>query len=165
MTYEISEREYRVAFREFERQQSSSERRLPMHWRERMPMLGDSTPGTSFDAHYVYHTAWAARVLARQPPVLHVDIGSLVYFSVLVSAFIPVAFYEYRPIDIELDGLTARSADLTHLPFPDQSILSLSCMHTVEHIGLGRYGDALDVDGDLKAMRELQRVSAQEGRC
>jgi hypothetical protein len=31
-------------------------------------------------------------------------------------------------------------------------------MHTVEHIGLGRYGDPLNPDGDLKAIRELQRV-------
>lgn len=36
-------------------------------------------------------------------------------------------------------------------------------MHTVEHVGLGRYGDALDYDGDLVAMRELQRVLAPGG--
>ena len=31
-------------------------------------------------------------------------------------------------------------------------------MHTVEHIGLGRYGDPIDVNGDIKAMKELERV-------
>jgi len=31
-------------------------------------------------------------------------------------------------------------------------------MHTVEHVGLGRYDDKLDPDGDLKAMQELIRV-------
>jgi hypothetical protein len=31
-------------------------------------------------------------------------------------------------------------------------------MHTVEHIGLGRYGDELDADGDIKAINELKRV-------
>lgn len=31
-------------------------------------------------------------------------------------------------------------------------------MHTIEHIGLGRYGDTVDPDGDIKAIRELQRV-------
>jgi hypothetical protein len=30
-------------------------------------------------------------------------------------------------------------------------------MHVVEHIGLGRYGDPLDPQGDLKAMAELKR--------
>lgn len=36
-------------------------------------------------------------------------------------------------------------------------------MHTVEHIGLGRYGDPLDPDGDLKAIAELKRVLAVGG--
>jgi SAM-dependent methyltransferase len=36
-------------------------------------------------------------------------------------------------------------------------------MHVVEHIGLGRYGDPLDPEGDLKAMAELQRVLAPGG--
>ena len=31
-------------------------------------------------------------------------------------------------------------------------------MHTIEHIGLGRYGDPIDYDGDLKAIKELKRV-------
>lgn len=31
-------------------------------------------------------------------------------------------------------------------------------MHVVEHIGLGRYGDPLDYNGDLKAINELIRV-------
>ena len=36
-------------------------------------------------------------------------------------------------------------------------------MHVVEHIGLGRYGDILDPEGDIKAMRELSRVVAPKG--
>jgi len=36
-------------------------------------------------------------------------------------------------------------------------------MHVVEHIGLGRYGDPLDPNADLAAMRELQRVLAPGG--
>ena len=36
-------------------------------------------------------------------------------------------------------------------------------MHTVEHIGLGRYGDPIDPEGDQKAIRELKRVTAIGG--
>jgi hypothetical protein len=36
-------------------------------------------------------------------------------------------------------------------------------MHTVEHIGLGRYGDEMDPDGDLKAIKEIKRVLAIDG--
>ncbi len=36
-------------------------------------------------------------------------------------------------------------------------------MHTVEHVGLGRYGDPIDPVGDLKAIGELKRVVAKNG--
>lgn len=49
------------------------------------------------------------------------------------------------------------------LPFANGTLRSLSCMHVVEHIGLGRYGDPLDPDGDLKAAAELHRVLAPGG--
>ena len=36
-------------------------------------------------------------------------------------------------------------------------------MHVIEHIGLGRYGDSIDPDGDIKAINELIRVLAPAG--
>jgi hypothetical protein len=38
-------------------------------------------------------------------------------------------------------------------------------MHVVEHIGLGRYGEPMDEQGDLKAIEELKRVLAPGGIC
>ena len=137
--------------------------RFPIHWSDRYPCLDDQTPNTEFDAHYIYHPAWAARILAETKPALHIDISSALAFSTLVSAFMPVEFYDYRPADLRLDNLVSKKADLLHLPFENNSIASLSCMHVVEHIGLGRYGDPLDPDGDLKAIAELKRVLAPGG--
>ena len=31
-------------------------------------------------------------------------------------------------------------------------------MHVIEHIGLGRYGDKIDTEGDIKDINELKRV-------
>ena len=36
-------------------------------------------------------------------------------------------------------------------------------MHVIEHVGLGRYGDPIDPDGDLKAIAEIKRVLAVGG--
>ena len=127
------------------------------------PCPDDATGQSAFDRHYVYHTAWAARVLKEQGVEAHVDISSYLYFSTLVSAFIPVRYYEYRPCDLALSGFSAGHQDLMGLSFEDGSIPSLSCMHVVEHIGLGRYGDKIDPDGDLKAISELKRVVAPGG--
>jgi SAM-dependent methyltransferase len=137
--------------------------RFDVRWEDRFPCLADKTPSTDFDHHYVYHTAWAARVLARTRPASHVDISSYLYFATLVSAFVPVRFYDYRPADVRLSNLTSEAADLLALPFEDASVASLSCMHVVEHVGLGRYGDPLDPNGDLKAVAELARVLAPGG--
>jgi SAM-dependent methyltransferase len=137
--------------------------RLPVRWDDRHPCLDDRSPQTPFDRHYLYHPAWAARILARTRPDRHVDISSTVNFSAIVSAFVPVDFFDFRPAPIFLDNLNSRSANLLELPFADNSVHSLSCMHVLEHVGLGRYGEPIDPDGDLKSIRELVRVLAPGG--
>lgn len=116
-----------------------------------------------FDKHYICHTAWAARVLADIRPERHVDIASSVFFNAMVSAFIPIDYYDYRHWKLVIDGLNTKFADVRKLTFDNNSIPSLSCMHVVEHIGLGRYGEDLDPDADLKSMVELERVLAPGG--
>jgi glycosyltransferase involved in cell wall biosynthesis len=118
----------------------------------------DNTINTGFDRHYVYHLAWAARIVKEINPKVHSDISSLLFFPTMLSAFVKVNFYDYRPAQLNLDNLNSEKCDLTKLHFESNSIESLSCMHTVEHIGLGRYGDPIDYDGDLKAIEELKRV-------
>jgi SAM-dependent methyltransferase len=127
------------------------------------PQVFDKTLTTGFDRHYVYHTTWAARKVRDIAPAKHVDIASSLYFPGIVSAFIPVDFYDYRPAPLHLSGLTTKHADLTALHFESNSIPSLSCLHTIEHIGLGRYGDPIDPEGDVKACQELARVLAPGG--
>ena len=150
-------------FRAFAALSAQSKARFPVRWEDRLPCLYDKTAATAFDRHYIYHPAWAARILSRTTPSEHTDISSTLAFCTLVSAFVPVKFYDYRPAPLRLSGLVSEHADLMALPFKNDSLLSLSCMHTVEHIGLGRYGDPLDAEGDLKAIRELKRVLAPGG--
>ncbi len=158
---------FRADFRRFRRlsRSAGADLRLPLAWSDRWPCLHDRTATCEFDRHYIYHTAWAARILRQNPPTVpHVDIASSLYFVGILSAFLPVDFYDYRPADLRLEGLSSKKGDLLALPFADASIESLSCLHVVEHIGLGRYGDIMDPDGDLKAMRELRRVLAPGGQ-
>ena len=130
---------------------------------ERVASLWEATQTTAFDAHYLYHTAWAVRAIARKAPAKHVDISSSLYFSATLSAMVLTEFYDFRTTVVDLDNLKCGQADLTSLFFEDGSLESLSCMHTIEHVGLGRYGDPIDVNGDLKAAQELGRVVAPGG--
>ena len=128
------------------------------------PCLTDHLPHTPFDPHYFYQAAWLARRLATNIPEKHVDIGSDVRMINVLSAFVPTEFLDHRPLQAKLSGLTCGSGNLTALSQPDGSIRSLSCLHVIEHVGLGRYGDPIDPGGSKKALGELQRVIAPQGR-
>jgi SAM-dependent methyltransferase len=143
--------------------QLDKEPRFKLEIKDFYPQVFDKTVTTGFDRHYVYHTAWAARKVKEISPEVHIDIASSLYFPSIVSAFVPVEFYDYRPAPLTLSNLTTQHADLTNLHFASNSILSLSCLHTIEHIGLGRYGDPIDPNGDKKACTELSRVLAPGG--
>lgn len=132
------------------------------------PITCDKTKNTNFDGHYTYFPAWAIRKVLEIKKIKniekHVDFSSSLHFSSNLSAFLPVEFYDYRPVNLTLSNLKSGHADLTDLKnFEDNSISSLSCMHVVEHIGLGRYGDKVDTEGDIKSINELKRVCAIGG--
>jgi len=148
---------FKTEFLKFKKLSEKTDR-FDMNWQDKYPCLNDNTEKTKFDAHYIYHPAWAARILTQTKPEKHTDISSTLHFCSIISAFIPIKFYDFRPAKLNLNNLISKKTDLTSLSFENNSIKSLSCMHTVEHIGLGRYGDKLDPEGDLKAMKELQRV-------
>lgn len=128
------------------------------------PCLADRLPATPFDPHYFYQGNWLARRLAHAKPLQHVDVGSSVLTMGVLSAHVPTIFVDYRPLVARQTGLDCIAADITRLPFADASIDSLSCLHVIEHIGLGRYGDPIDPSGAQRAAQELQRVVGAGGR-
>jgi SAM-dependent methyltransferase len=97
-------------------------------------------------------------------PQLHVDVGSSVTLLSVLSAAVPIAFLDYRPLAVKLSGLHCVGGTATRLPFPNDAVASLSSLHVIEHIGLGRYGDTLNPQGSKQAAGELQRVLRPGGR-
>jgi hypothetical protein len=149
---------YTEAFGRLRQQSGATKERFELSNEAIWPILNEDTDQTGFDRHYVYHPAWACRVLRRTRPALHHDFSSTLNFIAMASAWVPITFCDYRPAALQLDGVATRCENLTQLSFADDSLDSVSCMHVLEHIGLGRYGDVLDYDGDLKAVAELTRV-------
>jgi SAM-dependent methyltransferase len=128
------------------------------------PCLTDRTRFTGFDPHYFYQAVWIARRLAEVRPAEHVDVGSHHMILAVLSGFVRCTSIDYRPLAITLPNLESRQGSILDLPLKDGSVASLSCLHVIEHIGLGRYGDPLDVEGGAKALGELSRVLAPGGR-
>ncbi|MBK9308894.1 MAG: DUF268 domain-containing protein [Nitrospira sp.] len=133
-------------------------------FRDSYPCLADRVVDTPFDPHYFFQAAWLARRLQGLYPTFHVDVGSSVMMINVLSAAVKTVFVDYRPLRVSLSNLTSLAGDIVRLPFVDNSVASLSSLHVIEHVGLGRYGDPLNPDGSQLAASELQRVLKPGGR-
>jgi len=103
------------------------------------------SPAGTARGHYFHQDLWAPRHLYRRQVRNHVDVGSRVDgFVAHVLPFCDVEYVDIRPLDADIPGLTFRHGSILELPFEDGSVPSLSSLHVIEHIGLGRYGDPVD---------------------
>jgi hypothetical protein len=109
--------------------------------------------------HYFFQDLWAASRLHEAGARRHVDVGSrLDGFVAHVLPFCDVCYVDVRPLEARIPRLTFARALLTQLPFLTGTIPSLSCLHVLEHVGLGRYGDPIDPEGHVRGAAELARV-------
>jgi hypothetical protein len=127
------------------------------------PCIWDATKITTIEPTYFYQDSWAFELIVKAMPSSHVDIGSHHKYVALLSKVVPVTMVDIRPLSLPLESLKFQKGSILDLPFADNSISSLSSLCVIEHIGLGRYGDPLDVSGSLKACKELSRVIALGG--
>jgi len=120
--------------------------------------------GGRVSRHYFYQDLWAARKIYQNQPSHHVDIGSRIDgFIAHLLVFMPVTYIDIRPLLRDVPGLTFVHGDATNLrSIPDNSVASISCLHAVEHFGLGRYGDTVEQKSFIRAIKEIQRIAARD---
>lgn len=125
-----------------------------------------------YEAPNTAKIAWVNERVVEQPFVLsHVCANAQAGQCVLdlggAESFVPVQLatmgYRVTMVDIRSSHLvhpmlTHVVADLRSLPFPTASFDVAYCLSTVEHVGLGHYGDELDPEGDITALREAWRI-------
>jgi SAM-dependent methyltransferase len=136
---------------------SSEEFELAPSW----PCPGDRfMPGGVTSGHYFHQDLYVAQAIYEAAPRRHIDVGSRVDgFVAHVAAFRQVEVLDIRPIETTARNIAFRVADLTNLSHDyDGACDSVSCLHALEHVGLGRYGDAVDYYGFLRAWRALHRM-------
>ncbi len=122
------------------------------------PCVGESKALSSGTAsgHYFHQDLLVARRIHDRNPQRHVDVGSRVDgFVAHVAAFRPLEVFDIRPQSATVPNIVFRQADLMSDTGLVECCDSLSCLHTLEHFGLGRYGDPVDIDGHLEGFRQL----------
>lgn len=127
--------------------------------------IGDHhTSSHTFDKHYVYMDRWALSRLLQNRPRVHVDIGSSINFVAMASLVSGVTYVDIRQAALQLPEISFRRGSILELPFGDNSVESISCLHVAEHVGLGRYGDGVEPKGTERACAELRRVLSPGGK-
>jgi SAM-dependent methyltransferase len=115
---------------------------------------------------YFHQDLHVAQLIHSNKSVRHVDVGSRVDgFVAHVAVFCPIEVYDIRELTTSAANITFKQRDLMQeRPDLDGCTDSLSCLHTLEHFGLGRYGDPLDYDGYKKGWESLYRMVRPGGK-
>ncbi|WYL97607.2 MAG: DUF268 domain-containing protein [Gloeotrichia echinulata IR180] len=116
--------------------------------------------------HYFHQDLWAARKVYQNNPEHHIDVGSRIDgFVAHVLTFRDIEILDVRPMASNVSGMTFRQADLMQSESVPANICdSLSCLHALEHFGLGRYGDPIDSEGHIKGLHSLTKLLKPGGK-
>lgn len=113
--------------------------------------------GGSTRNEYFWQDLLVAREIYAAAPERHVDIGSRIDgFVAHVASFRDIEVFDVRPLRVKIPGVTFRQSDLMNLADDLKEYCdSLSCLHALEHFGLGRYGDPIDPTGHERGMASM----------
>jgi len=134
-----------------------------------MPCLHDRyEEGGTTKSEYFWQDLLVARWIFAAKPQRHVDIGSRVDgFVAHVASFRDIEVFDVRPITTPIPGVVFKQADLMRsdsLPNSGRGYCdSLSCLHAIEHFGLGRYGDPIDPVGHERGIANMALVLQSGG--
>jgi len=133
---------------------------------ELLPCLHDwYEEGGATKLEYFWQDLLVARSIFEAKPKKHVDVGSLVGgFVAHVASFREIEVFDVRPISTQIPGVTFKQADLMQ-PMAGMTNYcdSLSCLHALEHFGLGRYGDPIDPGGFERGFANMAALLKGDG--
>jgi len=131
------------------------------------PVLSERfKPSGVMKGHYFYQDLLIARKIYKNNPLKHVDIGSRIDgFVAHVAVFREIEIFDIRPQENPVENIIFKQADLMKLPDNMKMYCdSVSSLHAIEHFGLGRYGDPIDIEGHLKAITNIHLMLKPKGK-
>ena len=126
-----------------------------------LPCLHDwYEEGGATKSEYFLQDLHVARKIHLAKPEKHVDIGSRVDgFVAHVASFRDIEVFDIRPVTSVIPGVIFRQEDLMCPTRPLTALCdSVSCLHALEHFGLGRYGDPVDPNGYMTGLENMSKL-------
>ena len=120
----------------------------------------------SINGHYFHQDLLVAQRIFENKPIIHLDIGSRVDgFIAHVASYRKIEVLDIRETKVKFENISFKVADLMNF---DKSLLnycdSLSCLHALEHFGLGRYNDPIKFDGYLDGLDSMHQILKKGGK-
>lgn len=116
--------------------------------------------------HYFHQDLLVAGRVFTNNPVKHVDIGSRIDgFVAHVASFREIEVLDIRELSNTIPNIIFRRFDLIDSNFSLRDYCdSLSCLHALEHFGLGRYGDEINYEGHLIGWENIYKTLKKGGK-
>lgn len=111
-----------------------------------------------------FECEFAAKHISRMRPNNILDIGSYRHFIIGLLAHFRVTTVDVRGRQPILANETVITGDAKRLALSDNLFEMVVSLCAIEHFGLGRYGDVIDMNGDRRALLEMARVLKPGGR-
>ena len=120
-------------------------------------------------SEYFWQDLLVARWIFDAHPKKHVDVGSRVDgFIAHVASFREIEVLDVRPTTTQIPGVVFKQSDLMQpegfLFVRDGYCDSLSCLHAIEHFGLGRYGEPIDPQGFERGIANMAQMLKPDGK-
>lgn len=131
-----------------------------------LPCLQDKFDDSGYTkSEYFWQDLIVAKTIFARSPQKHVDVGSRIDgFVAHLASFREIEVLDIRPLSNKIPGVIFKQADLMNpLPELENYCDSFSCLHTLEHFGLGRYGDPVLVDGFKRGLENMVKILKPEG--
>lgn len=125
---------------------------------ELSPQLLDyGAPAGMAQGAYFHQDLLVATFVHKSNPVRHIDVGSRIDgFVAHVASFRTIEVMDVREVAVPVGNIQFILADLMRLdPKWHEIADSVSCLHAIEHFGLGRYGDPISPDGHVKGFENI----------
>jgi len=130
------------------------------------PILDDKyKQGGTATGHYFHQDLIVAQKIYKANPTSHIDIGSKVdSFIAHLITFRKVTIIDIRELKSNIENINFLQANMINMKEDlYESCSSLSCLHALEHFGLGRYRDPIDIDGHLKGFENMYNILKPDG--
>lgn len=131
------------------------------------PVIRDKYAEAGTINNYFWQDLWAARLVIASGVKQHFDIASRLdgFIAHLLAAGVDVSMIDVRPFPEKVEYLHTIVDDATSLrQISDNSIESISALCSLEHFGLGRYGDPIDPEACFKCFNNIQRKLKKGGK-